>query len=80
MTCDPNLLNTYDRCLPLQVSVNVMRFTSSFNQSVGKGWGINLAESVVCNLGEWLSHLSKLLASVMGSKPFEKPIERQRDA
>lgn len=39
------------------------------------GWDINLAKPVVCNLGEWLCHLSKLLAKLLGSKLFEKAID-----
>lgn len=41
---------------------------------------INGAKYVVCNLGEWLCHISKLLAKLRGSKLFEKPIDGEWDA
>lgn len=49
-----------------------------FNQSLARGWDINLAKRVLCNLGERLCHTSKLLARGLGSKLFEKA-GRQRE-
>lgn len=36
ITYDPNFPDAYDRCLSLQVRVNVKRFTFSFNQSLAR--------------------------------------------
>lgn len=59
----------------LRVRVNVRWFTFYFTSIFSKWWDVNLAKYAVCIPGEWLCHLSKLLAKLRGSKLFEKPID-----
>lgn len=61
---DPNFPAAHDRCLSLQVPVNVGRLAFSFNHSLAKVGASAWQRRAVC---ERLSRPSRLLARVLGS-------------